>query len=38
VQQPNADFGEQSPLERMLAGNVRDLADVRRYVDAWRDG
>jgi uncharacterized protein (DUF2384 family) len=38
VRRPNADFGGASPLDRMLAGNVGDLADVRRYVDAWRVG
>ena len=29
-------FGGKSALERMLAGRVIDLADVRRYVDAQR--
>ncbi len=38
VRRPNADFGEAPPLKRMLAGNVGDLAEVRRYVDAWRVG
>ena len=38
VRNRNADFGEDAPLQRMLAGNVGDLADVRRYVDAWRVG
>lgn len=38
VRRPNADFGERSPLLRMLAGNVGDLVDVRRYVEAWRLG
>lgn len=38
IRRPNADFGGGSPLDRMLAGNVGDLADVRRYVDAWRVG
>jgi hypothetical protein len=38
VRRPNDDFGGASPLERMLAGNVGDLAHVRRYVDAWRVG
>lgn len=36
VRKPNRDFGGQSALERMLAGKVVDLADVRRYLDAWR--
>jgi uncharacterized protein (DUF2384 family) len=38
VRRPNADFGGATPLARMLAGNVGDLAEVRRYVDAWRAG
>jgi hypothetical protein len=38
VRRPNADFGECPPLDRMLAGNVGDLAEVRRYVDTWRAG
>ena len=29
-------FGGRAPLDRMLAGNVTDLADVRRYLDAIR--
>jgi hypothetical protein len=38
VRRPNADFGDAAPLDRMLAGNVADLLDVRRYVDRWRMG
>lgn len=38
VKQPNAAFGGQSPLERMLAGNVSDLLAVRRYIDHARGG
>lgn len=38
IRRPNADFGGAPPLRRMLAGNVADLVDVRRYVDAWRIG
>jgi uncharacterized protein (DUF2384 family) len=38
VRRPNVDFGGTTPLARMLGGNVGDLADVRRYVDAWRAG
>lgn len=38
VLQANADFGDRPPLERMLAGNVGDLLDVRRYVDRWHNG
>ena len=29
-------FNNQSALSKMLAGNVVDLADVRRYLDAQR--
>lgn len=29
-------FGGRTALERMLGGNVVDLADVRRYLDAQR--
>lgn len=33
---PNRDFGGQTALQRMLAGQVMDLASVRKYLDAWR--
>ena len=38
VRRPNRAplFNGQSALERMLAGRVVDLADVRRHLDAWR--
>ena len=38
VRKPNAapTFNNQSALERMLAGSIVDLADVRRYLDAQR--
>lgn len=36
IKKPNRDFGGQSALDRMLAGNVTDLSDVRRYLDGWR--
>jgi hypothetical protein len=38
VKKPNSarGFGGKSALERMLAGRVLDLADVRRYLDAQR--
>ena len=29
-------FGGRSPLDRMTAGGINDLYDVRRYLDAWR--
>jgi uncharacterized protein (DUF2384 family) len=38
VRGPNLDFGGRSPLDRMLMGNVGDLACVRAYVDGWRSG
>jgi len=31
----NDDFGGRAPLERMLDGNVGDLAEVRAYVDRF---
>jgi hypothetical protein len=36
VKKPNRDFGGVSALDRMLAGRVVDLVDVRRYLDGWR--
>jgi hypothetical protein len=33
---PNRHFGGQTPLERMAAGDVTDLAAVRAYIDAAR--
>jgi hypothetical protein len=38
VRQPNAaePFGGRSALDRMLSGNVADLYEVRRYLDAQR--
>jgi hypothetical protein len=38
VRQANdaAPFGGRSALERMLSGNVSDLYEVRRYLDAQR--
>ena len=36
VRRPNQQFGGQTPLERMAAGDVTDLAAVRAYVDAAR--
>lgn len=38
VQRSNLDFGGCAPLDRMLAGNVGDLAFVREYVDRWARG
>ena len=34
LRSPNQKFGGQSPFERMLAGNVSDLVDVRYDVEA----
>lgn len=36
VQRPNRAFGDQTPLQRMGAGDVTDLAAVRGYLDAAR--
>lgn len=36
VHKPNAAFGGQSALHRMLGGDVTDLAAVRSYLDAVR--
>jgi hypothetical protein len=36
VRKPNNELGGRSALDRMLAGRVVDLVDVRRYVDGWR--
>ena len=36
MQRPNLAFHGQSALERMLAGDVTDLAAVRAYLDAER--
>ena len=38
VTAPNLAFGGQSALERMLAGNITDLAIVRDYLDHVRGG
>ena len=32
----DADFGGQTPLERMARGSIEDLYAVRRYLDGWR--
>ena len=36
VRRPNRHFGGHTPLERMAAGDVTDLAAVRAYLDAAR--
>jgi uncharacterized protein (DUF2384 family) len=36
VHRPNKAFGGQTPIERMAAGDVTDLAAVRAYIDAAR--
>jgi uncharacterized protein (DUF2384 family) len=36
IKRPNSFFAGQTPLERMSAGDVTDLAAVRAYVDAAR--
>ena len=34
IKRPNRAFGDQTPLQRMRAGDVTDLAAVRSYLDA----
>jgi hypothetical protein len=36
VRKPNDAFGGQSALDRMLAGQIADLARVREYLDSVR--
>jgi hypothetical protein len=36
IKRPNRAFGGQTPLQRMGAGDVTDLAAVRDYLDAAR--
>lgn len=36
VRKPNSAFGGQSALDRMLAGQITDLAFVRDYLDSVR--
>jgi hypothetical protein len=38
VAQPNLAFGGQSALERMMGGQITDLAMVRDYLDSVRGG
>lgn len=38
VKQPNLAFGGQSALDRMMAGQITDLAAVRDYLDSVRGG
>jgi hypothetical protein len=38
VRQPNSAFGGRSALDRMLAGQIVDLAAVRDYLDDVRGG
>ena len=38
IKKPNTAFGGQSALDRMLAGDVTDLAHVRQYLDSVRGG
>jgi len=38
LRRSNDAFGGQTPLERMLGGNVGDLAAVRAYVDRFAQG
>ena len=36
IKRPNQTFGGQTPLQRMRAGDITDLAAVRAYLDAAR--
>lgn len=38
ITRENDDFNGQSPLQRMLGGEITDLAYVRQYLDALRGG
>jgi Protein of unknown function (DUF2384) len=38
INQPNLAFGDQSALQRMLGGQITDLAAVRDYLDRVRGG
>ena len=38
LRKPNAAFGGQSALDRLLAGDLTDMAAVRAYLDAERGG
>lgn len=38
IKKPNKDFSGQTALERMLGGDVTDLAYVREYLDSVRGG
>ena len=38
ISRENDDFNGQTPLQRMLGGDVTDLAYVRGYLDALRGG
>ncbi len=38
IKKPNLAFGGQSALQRLLAGEITDLAVVRFYLDAERGG
>lgn len=36
VKKPSKDFGGQSAYQRMVAGEITDLAYIRQYLDAMR--
>ena len=38
MRRPNLAFGGSTPLQHALGGNMTDLADIRRYLDAARGG
>lgn len=37
IRKPHRDFGGASALDRMMLGNLADLAELRRYLDCWRE-
>jgi hypothetical protein len=38
MQQPNARFAGQTPLQLLLRGGMEDLRRLRRYLDSVRGG
>jgi len=38
VNRENSDFGGETPLQRMLHGQLTDIHRVRQYIDHWRGG
>ena len=38
LRRPNHSFGERRPLDYMLGGSIRDLANVQRYLETQNGG